>query len=113
MPPSAVPKFVADEPALDEILASAKQRPCPRCHRAGMLVGHGLVTGNAERGSHREVRGRRLLCSARRQRAGCGQTCAVLIATVVARFTVRTPTISAFLDAVIGGLNRKAAWERV
>jgi len=84
----------------------------PRCHRAGMLVGHGLLTGYAERGGDREVRGRRLLCSSRFRRSGCGRTFSVLIATAIARFTVRTPTISALLEAVVGGLSRKAAWER-
>ncbi len=78
-----------------------------------MLVGHGVLTGYAERGNERQVRGRRLLCSARFRRSGCGRTSSVLIATVVAGFTVRTPTISALLNAVVGGLRRKAAWERV
>lgn len=78
-----------------------------------MLVGHGFLTGYAERGGDREVRGRRLLCSARFRRSGCGRTFSVLIATVVAGFTVRTPTISALLDGVVGGLNRNAAWARV
>lgn len=113
MPPAAAPRFVRDRHALDQLLAGAKQLSCPRCHRTGMLVGHGLLTGYAERGSEREVRGRRLLCSARFRRAGCGRTFSVLIATVIAGFTVRTPTISGLLEAVVGGLNRKAAWERL
>ncbi len=78
-----------------------------------MLVGHGFLTGYGECGNQREVRGRRFLCSARFRRSGCGQTFSVLIATVVARFTVRTPTISALLAAVVGGHSRKAAWERL
>ena len=112
MTPEAAPRFARDRQALDELLAGAKQISCPRCHRAGMLVGHGLLSGYAERGGDREVRGRRLLCSARFRRSGCGRTFSVLIATVVAGFTVRTPTISAFLESVVGGLSRKAAWER-
>jgi hypothetical protein len=35
----------------------------------------------------------------------------VLIATTIARFTVRTPTLSRLLDAVVRGKSRKAAWE--
>lgn len=112
MTPEATPRFVRDRQALDEILVNAKQTECPHCHRAGMLVGHGLLSGYAERGGDREVRGRRLLCSARFRRSGCGRTISVLLATVVAGFTVRTPTISAFLESVVAGLSRKAAWER-
>lgn len=77
-----------------------------------MVVGHGLLRGYAEHGSERVVRGRRLLCSRRFRRSGCGRTFAVLLATVLAGFTVRTGTISRFLEAVVGGLCRKAAWEQ-
>lgn len=77
-----------------------------------MLVGHGLLTGYAEHGNNREIRGRRFLCSSRFRRSGCGRTSSVLIATIVAGFTVRTPTIARLLEAVVGGLTRKAAWER-
>jgi hypothetical protein len=112
LPPTA-PRFVRDRPALDDLLTRAKQLACPRCHRVGTLVGHGHLTGYSERSNEREIRGRRLLCSARFRRVGCGRTSSVLLATVVANFTVRTPTVSALLDAVAGGLNRKAAWGRL
>lgn len=102
-----------DRNTLDEVLVAAKGAACPHCHRTGTLVGHGLLSGYAERGSHREIRGRRLLCSARFRRTGCGRTFSVLIATVIAGFSVRTPTVSGLLDAVVGGMNRKAAWQRL
>jgi hypothetical protein len=95
------------------VLARAKQMACPHCRRQGTLVGHGLLTGYAERGSERVLRGRRLLCSARYSAQGCGRTFSVLLATVVAGFTARTETISALLEQVVAGLSRKAAWERV
>ena len=97
---------------LDEALAGAKLVACPHCRRTGMLVGHGLLMGYAERTSDREVRGRRLLCSGRFRRSGCGGTFSVLLATVIAGFTVRTPTLSRFLESVVGGLCRKVAWEQ-
>lgn len=112
MPTAAAPRFVRDRLTLDEVLARAKQTECPRCHRAGMLVGHGLLTGYAEHGDQREIRGRRFLCSSRFRRSGCGRTFSILIATVVSGFTVRTPTISGLLEAVVGGLTRRAAWQR-
>jgi hypothetical protein len=106
-------KYVRDRQGLDEVLAEAKQMACPHCHRTGMLVGHGVVLGYAERSGDPEVRGRRLLCSARFRRSGCGRTFAVLISTVIGGFVVRTRTLSSFLEAVVGGLCRKAAWEQV
>lgn len=105
-------KFVRDLQALDDVLAKAKQISCPHCHRAGTVVGHGLLLGYAEYGSDREIRGRRLLCSGRWRRPGCGRTFAVLLATVLAGFSVRTHTLSRLLRAVLSGLSRKAAWDR-
>jgi hypothetical protein len=110
---AAAPRFVRDRQALDELLANAKHVACPKCRRVGMLVGHGLLTGYGERGSGRDVRGRRLLCSARFRRWGCGRTFSVLIANIVAGFTVRTSTLSALLEGVVGGATRKATWERL
>ncbi len=111
LPP--VPRFVRDRRALDELLGHAKLMACPHCRCTGMLVGHGLLIGYAERGNDRQARGRRLLCSARFSRLGCGRTFSVLIATVIARFTARTETISALLHAVVGGLSLKAGWDRI
>lgn len=111
MIPTLIPKFVRDRPALDEALLHAKQTACPHCRRAGMVVGHGLLLGYAERGNDREIRGRRLLCSARFRRSGCGRTFSVLLATVIARFTARTSTVAALLEAAVRGSSRKAAWE--
>jgi hypothetical protein len=110
---ATAPRFVRDLHALDELLTAAKQMACPHCHRQGTLVGHGLLTGYAERGGERQVRGRRLLCSARDRAMGCGRTFSVLLATVIARFTARAPTVAALLEQVALGLSRKAAWERV
>jgi hypothetical protein len=106
-------RFVRDRQGLDEALAEAKQMSCPHCHRTGMLVGHGLLMGYAERSSDREIRGRRLLCSGRLRRSGCGHTFSVLISTVIAGFAVGTRTLSRLLEAVVRGSCRKAAWEQI
>lgn len=94
------------------MLADARQIACPHCRRTGMVIGHGLLVGYAEHGGERVVRGRRLLCSRRFRRSGCGRTFSVLLATVLAGFTVRTRSLSQLLEWVVGGLCRKAAWER-
>lgn len=106
------PIFVLDLHALDESLTDAKMNPCPHCHRAGMVIGHGLLVGYAEFSSDRVTRGRRFLCSNRFRRSGCGRTFSVWLSTVLAGFTVRTPTMSRMFHAVIGGLCIKAAWEK-
>jgi hypothetical protein len=105
-------RFVRNLHELDGVLARAKQMPCPYCRRSGMVIGHGLLVGYSEHSSDQVVRGRRFVCSRRFRRAGCGRTFSVLIASVIARFTVRTGTLSRLLIAIVGGLCPKAAWER-
>lgn len=104
--------FVRDLDALDEALLNAKLTPCPHCRRTGMLIGHGMLWGYAERACETVVRGRRLVCSKRGRRMGCGRTFSVRISSVIARFTVRTHTLSRMLTAVVKGSSLKAFWER-
>jgi hypothetical protein len=107
------PRFVHDRAELDAVLAEAKQIVCPHCRRIGMVVGHGLLMGYAEHGGECVVRGRRLLCSRRFRRTGCGRTFSVLLATVLAGFVTRAGSLSCLLESVVaGGLCRKAAWEQ-
>ena len=105
-------RIVADRRALEEACLGAKQLACPHCARTGMVIGHGLLFGYAEHDSERVVRGRRLLCSKRHLRTGCGRTFSVLLSCVIAGFSVRTRTLSRMLTAVIGSVCRKVAWER-
>jgi hypothetical protein len=113
MAPTLPPRFVRDRQELDAVLAEAKQMACPHCRRTGMVVGHGLLMGYAEHGSELVVRGRRLLCSRRFLRSGCGRTFSVLLATVLAGFVARAGILSRLFESVVGGgLCRKAAWEQ-
>jgi len=109
---SPLPRFVRDERALDDVLYSAKLHACPHCRRTGALVGHGMLRGYDEHGPTQVVRGRRLLCSSRFRRPGCGRTVSVRIAHVIARFTVRTEPLTTMLRAVVEGSTRRAAWLR-
>jgi hypothetical protein len=103
---------VSDEAALESARLEAKLRACVHCRRVGMLVGHGRLFGYAERSSARELRGRRLLCSRRHRRSGCGHTFSVWLATVVPRRIVRATTIFALLTGLASGLSRASAWRR-
>ncbi len=76
------------------------------------MIGHGFLRGYGERGSEVVVRGRRVFCSNRGQRPGCGQTFSVLLSTMLSGFTVRALTLFCFAKAVLVGLTRRAAWLR-
>ena len=92
------------------MLFGLKLAPCPHCRQTGALIGHGFQRGYAERSSARVVRGRRVVCSNRGRRPGCGRTFSVLLSTVVGGFMVRTLTLFGFATAVLNGLTRRAAW---
>ena len=104
-------RFVETETRLHEAVAEVKLVTCPHCQRSGTLIGHGYLRGYAERAGRQVVRGRRFFCSNRYRRPGCGRTFSILLANVVARFVVRAPTLSRYLDGVVSGSSRKAAWE--
>jgi hypothetical protein len=108
--PFSPPCFAQDEVALDAVLRGIKLTVCPHCHRPGALIGHGLLRGYAERSSERVVRGRRFFCSDRGKRSGCGRTFSVKLSTVLCSFVVRTLTLWCFLQAVLSGRTRRAAW---
>jgi hypothetical protein len=103
---------VKDETALDQVLLGIKLLMCPHCRKTGTLIGHGFLRGYAEHGSQLLVRGRRFFCSDRGRRAGCGRTFSVKIQTVLSGFVVCTLTLWCFLQGVIAGLTRRAAWLR-
>jgi hypothetical protein len=108
---SAWPKrFVASEHELDLRQLGVELWACPHCAKSGTLIGHGYLRGYAERGEGRELRGRRLFCSNRGRRPGCGRTFSIKLSRVLAGFVVRTLTLFRFATAVLGGLTRRAAW---
>lgn len=94
------------------MLLGLKLAACPHCHRTGALIGHGFLRGYAERGSDVEVRGRRFFCSDRGRRTGCGRTTSTKLRTVLSGYVVRTLTLWCFVQAVLDGFTRRAAWLR-
>jgi hypothetical protein len=108
--PFSPPRFVRDETSLADVLLGIKLWACPHCRQTGALIGHGFLRGYRERGSERVVRGRRLFCSDRHLRPGCGRTFSIALMTTMLGFVVRTLTLLCFARAVLGGLTRRAAW---
>jgi len=106
-------RYVRSDEELGQALLGAKLLSCPHCGAVVTLNGHGWLRGYAEAGQERIVRGRRLFCSNRFRRPGCGRTCRVVLAGTLAGFLVTAATLACFVLAVLAGASRKAAWERV
>ncbi len=107
--PSALPRFAENREALDVLLNSLPLLPCAHCGSCGYLVGHGFLRGYAERGSSRLLRGRRILCSNRGSRRGCGRTTSTLLARFIERCIVTAASLWALFSSLAQGLSVERA----
>jgi hypothetical protein len=77
---------------------------CPHCHVVGTLIRHGSLTGFDDANPPRKVlRARRVFCSNRHRRPGCGRTVSVWIAAKIRRLSLGTRTLWHFLRRVATG----------
>jgi len=85
--------------------------PCPHCNQSGNLCGHGFLYGFSLDGKSRVKRGRRVLCSNRGHKSGCGRTFSILLPTNLRRHIVSTRLFWIFLSFyLLGGRPLKTAW---
>ncbi len=89
----------------EEWLAMAerlKQTPCPHCKVVGTLNRHGSLLGYDESSpQQRMVRARRVFCSNRQARRGCGRTFSVWAADKIRRLSLTTVALWRFLQAAV------------
>lgn len=81
-----------------------KLMPCPHCQAVGNLVWHGFLRGYDDSNPPQQtVRARRVYCSNRHQRGGCGRTFSVWCATRIRRLSLSTSTLWRFLKEAVSG----------
>lgn len=81
-----------------------KQTPCPHCKVVGMLIRHGFLYGFDESNPQRKtVRARRIFCSNRNARRGCGRTFSVWLADKIRRLSLTTGCLWRFLKRAVAG----------
>lgn len=86
------------------IVERLKHTSCPHCHTVGMLIRHGVLTGFDDSNPPRQaIRARRIFCSNRRRRRGCGRTFSVRLADTIRRLSLTTRTLWAFLRRAVAG----------
>ena len=82
-----------------------KQTACPHCREVGTLIRHGYLYGFDESSPGKTLRARRVFCSNRNRRLGCGRTFSVWLADKIRRLSLTTRGLWRFLqDAVHGGI---------
>lgn len=107
--------YVADEKELENWLKTLKLRDCPHCKRSETLNRHGSLKGHdtgLKASEGKLLRGRRVYCSNRGQRQGCGKTFPVLFSSVLKGHLVGACTLSGFLKKIAAGASISKAWEQ-
>jgi len=95
------PWFYHNEAEWTALVERLKLTPCPHCRTVGTLIRHGVLTGFDDQGPRPTLRARRLFCSNRHRRTGCGRTVSVWFAEKIRRLSLTTRTLWDFLQRVV------------
>lgn len=106
-----VKKFYKTEAEFARFYAGLKLMHCPHCRHCGCLILHGYLKGFADaEGSCQIKRGRRVFCSNRNKKDGCGRTFSLLMTTFIRRFRLPATALWRFLDNIRVGKNKIRAF---
>jgi len=98
------PWFCRSDAEWSTIAERLKQTPCPHCKAVGTLIRHGFLRGYDEGDSQRKtIRARRIFCSNRNRRRGCGRTFSVWVADKIRRLSLTTHALWRFLQNAVAG----------
>lgn len=96
--------FYSSQHEWDTICERLKRTPCPHCKTVGTLIRHGSLHGFDDSSPQRKtLRARRIFCSNRHRRQGCGRTFSVWIAEKIRRSSLTTRTLWTFLQRLVTG----------
>lgn len=77
-----------------------KGMACPHCGRKGCLILHGYLYGYSESDSFRVKRGRRIFCSGRKNKKGCGRTFSMHLSGFIPDRILRAGRLWDFLSRI-------------
>lgn len=96
--------FFRDDRDWIAFIEGLKQTPCPHCNTVGALIRHGSLSGYDDGSPQRKtLRARRIFCSNRNRRPGCGQTFSVWVADKIRRLSLSTRGLWKFLKRAVAG----------
>ena len=95
------PRFIRDLDQLQQVDRQHKLYHCPHCRRAGALIKHGWLRGFGPLGWIKGIRARRLFCSTRGSRPGCGRSVSVFFTEVLPRLSLTSALLWSFLAAIV------------
>lgn len=93
--------FCRDEDEWTAIVERLKLTPCPHCRAVGTLIRHGVLSVFDDSSPRRTVRARRVFCSNRHRRPGCGHTFSIWFADKIRRLSLTARTVWTFLQRAV------------
>jgi hypothetical protein len=95
-------RFFRDDHEWLAMVEQLKQTSCPHCKVVGALNRHGCLYGFDESSAQRKtLRARRVFCSNRQARPGCGRTFSVWFADKIRRLSLTTAALWRFLQCAV------------
>ncbi len=94
-------EYYSTEDEFKRFYTNIKLLLCPHCRRVGFLIMHGYLYGYGE--IDQIQRGRRIFCSNRNNRFGCGKTFSFLLAGCIRNFVIFAKLLSGFLERLRQG----------
>jgi hypothetical protein len=99
--------FVRDAEEWNSFADGLKLMACPHCQVVGTLIRHGFLYGFDDSSPKRQtLRARRVFCSNRQARPGCGRTFSVWCANKIRRLSLTTTCLWRFLQHAAAGCIR-------
>jgi hypothetical protein len=95
------PWFYRTDEEWNALAQRLKLTPCPHCQGVGALIRHGFLYGFDESSKQATVRARRIFCSNRNARRGCGRTFSVWLADKIRRLGLTTRCLWRFLQRAV------------
>jgi hypothetical protein len=96
--------FCRSDDEWKSLVERLKLTPCPHCKVVGTLNRHGFLRGRDDSNLRKDtVRARRVFCSNRLRRSGCGRTISVWIADKIRRLQLTSRLLLQFLERAIAG----------
>lgn len=99
----AMIRFYKTQAQFEAFYARLKLSLCPHCKHSGFLILHGYLYGYCEQDNSLIQRGRRVYCSNRNNKNGCGRTFSVLPACVLPNLIISAQSLWRFLQKAKSG----------
>jgi hypothetical protein len=99
------------ETELKNVKFKIKLKKCPHCGIVGMFILHGYVYGYTETRTDKNIKGRRIFCSNRNKRTGCGKTLYYRIIDFLKQTLISSSTAWDFLHSIVSEKSIEKAYD--